>query len=123
MDKQQGEMALMGVVTRPKFKHPDSVIRVLKSMSDAVAVSMSHAQMSQQDLADAIHVSKSYMSRLFGGQRPWQQKHLERVRKATGSLATLQYAAMKEGLEVYVDEVEVRKAQLRAELAHLEKVA
>ena len=119
----QGELGLVGSATRPRYRHPLSEIRLCTKVTHAVRLSLSHAQMDQETLAERIGVSPSYMSLLLNGKRPWQQRQLQMIRTVTGSLATLQFAAMQEGVELYVDDVEVRKAQLRSELAQLERAA
>lgn len=112
----QSNMPWVGPSSPTRYNHPPQEVRICRSLSDAVYVSMRYAQMTQETLAGRIHVSPAYMSMLLSGKRPWQDKHLTGVRKATGSLATLQYAAMLEGVELYVDEVAVREAQAHAVL-------
>lgn len=119
----QQSMPLLGPTAPPKYQHPAQEIRLCRHMSDAVRLSARHAGLSQEMLADRIGVTASYMSLLLNGKRPWQQRQLEAIRKVTGSLATLQLAALREGVELYVDPVETRKAALRAELAQLENAA
>lgn len=115
----QGELSLIGCPTRPKYQHPPQEIAICTSTSDAVALSLRHARMTQEMIADCINVSTGYMSMLMIGKRPWQQKHLELIRHHTGSLATLQLAAMREGVEVYADPVKVRLAQIEQEKQEL----
>lgn len=115
----QGELSLLGLASRPPHKHPPSELALCGCMSDAVWLSMRHARLTQELLAESIHVSPAYMSMLLNGKRPWQAKHLERIRQHTKSLATLQYAALREGLDLYVDPLTVREAQAKAELEEI----
>ena len=119
----QGELALLGCSTRPKYPHPTQEIGICASMSDAVALSLRHARMTQEMIADCLNVSAGYLSMLMIGKRPWQQKHLELIRHHTGSLATLQFSAMREGVEVYADPVKVRLAQIEQEREALLRAA
>lgn len=119
----QAEMPLVGSVTRPLHAHPASEVRLCRCMADAVYLSMRHAGMAQDAIADRIHITPSYLSQMMTGRRPWQQPVLHRIRQVTGSLATLQYDAQCEGVLVYADPVETRKAALKAELAELDHAA
>ena len=119
----QLEMGLLGSTSAPRYQHPASEIRICRDMADAVWLALRHARMTQEALADRIGVSASYMSLLLNGKRPWQQRQLEAIRRVTGSLATLQLSALREGVELYADPVETRKAALKAELAELERAA
>lgn len=115
----QKEFSLIGPATPGRYEHPDSEVRICRDMSDAVYISMRHAQMTQEVLAERIHVSPGYLSLMLNRKRPWQHKHLQRVRHTTGSMATLQFAAMQEGMDLYVDPVKARLAQLEQEKQEL----
>lgn len=119
----QTELPVMGSVTRPKYQHPPSEIRACKSKAQACRVALLHSGMTQESVAERLHKTAGYMSMLLSGKRDWPDKLLGRFMHVTGSLAPLQWDALQEGVSLYVDEVEQRKAQLRAELSHLERAA
>lgn len=116
----QTEMPLLGDTRRPQYTHPIREIAAIGSMSQAVGRALLHAGMTQEELADRIGVSASYMSLMMTGRRNWPESAVRRVVTVTGSLAPVQWLCAQYGGEFYVDPVKSEKAQLRARLAELQ---
>lgn len=120
---EQAEFPIVGSATRPKFQHPASEIRICKNKAQACRVSLMHSGLTQETVAGRLHKTAGYISMLLSGKRDWPDKLLKKFMHVTGSLAPLQWDAMQEGVELYVDTVAQRKAQLIAELNEIDRVA
>lgn len=110
----QTELGLVGSATRPKYQHPASEIRLCKSKAQACRMALSHSGLLQETVAARLSKTAGYISMLLSGKRDWPSKLLTRFMHVTGSLAPLQWDAMQEGVEVYVDPIRVELAQLDA---------
>ncbi len=119
----QTELGIMGSVTRPKLQHPAAEIRCCKSKAQACRVSLMHSGLTQETVAARLHKTAGYLSMLLSGKRDWPDRLLNKFMHVTGSLAPLQWEALQQGVEIYVDHVAQRKAQLLAELQQLDQAA
>lgn len=119
----QRELPLIGSATRPVHVHPVAEIALCKTLQQAAYIALRHAGLTQEDAADRLAVTGGYMSMLMTGKRKWSEDKIRRLVTITGSLAPLQWLAVQAGVSLYVDPVETRKAQLIAELEHLQRAA
>lgn len=115
----QNELALLGSVIRPKYQHPHAEIRACEKKFHACRIAMTHAAITQEMLAERIGKTPGYVSMLMSGKRDWPDKLLRKLMTVTGSMAPLQWDAMREGVELYADPVRVELAQLEARRAEL----
>jgi transcriptional regulator with XRE-family HTH domain len=116
----QRELALIGNVIRELELHPANEIAACKSLSDSIYRAMRHAGMSQESLAAKVSVTPSYLSLILADKRNCPAKLVLEIVSATKSAAPLQWMNAQVGATVYLDPVDVRKAQLRRELDALE---
>lgn len=119
----QKEFPLIGSVTRPTYVHPASEMALCNSMTQAAYLAIRHARLTQDEAADRLCVTAGYLSMLLTGKRHWSEDKLRRLMTITGSMAPLQWLCISVGALLFVDPVETRKAQLRAELHELEQKA
>lgn len=119
----QTELPVMGSITRPKYQHPSTEIRACKSKAEACRVALLHSGMTQETAAGRLHKTPGYLSMLLSGKRDWPDKLLRKFMHVTGSLAPLQWDAMHEGVDLYIDAKRQREAELVAELAELRRAA
>lgn len=116
----QRELALIGNVVRELITHPASEIAACTSLPDSIRLAMSRAGWSQETLAGKVNVSESYLSLILSADRKCPARLVLDIVVATKSAAPLQWMNSQVGLQVHLDPVEIRKADLRRELAQLE---
>jgi len=114
-------MSLLGDVTRPLKPHSNADMALCRSKSDAAYLSLRACGMDQEHVAERMAMDPGHLSRLIRGNRPWNDAQQERFERITGSLALTQYDCMKRGGVFYVDPLDAREAQLKAELAEIER--
>lgn len=119
----QQSLPLMGDVKRPMHQHPAKELAACRTKQDACRVALLHSGFTQETMAMRLAVSEGYMSMLLNGKRRWTDDLQFKFEQITGSLAPAQWDAQRRGLSLYLDEVEVRRAQLLAELGELDKAA
>lgn len=80
-----------------------------------------HSGMDRCRLAESVHISKGYLTKVLGGVGECWARLLVRLMRGCGCLGPLQWLAMEMGCEVVpVDAQALRIAQLQAELADLQ---
>lgn len=119
----QTELSVMGSITRPKYQHPVLEIRACKSKAQACRVALLHSGMTQESVAERLHKTAGYVSMLLSGKRDWPDKLLGKFMHVTGSLAPLQWEAVQQGVDLYVDAKRAREAEILAELEELRRAA
>lgn len=111
----QSQLALLGCVTRPVTLLPASQMEPIRTLGDAARVALQVSHRTQDELAEHLHKSKGYISLLLSDQRDWPAKLLEKLVHFTGCASVMQFQARRFGLELYADEVRIRKAALKAQ--------
>ena len=117
----QRELAVMGNVVRELVVHPTVEIAACASLPQAIYRALMHSGCTQEAIAEKVGVSASYMSLILTGKRICPARLLLDIVRVTKSAAPLQWMTAQVGAEVYLDEVEAKRARLRAELAELER--
>ena len=116
---EQIEAAIVGSVTRSPILHAPAEMRCCRTKGHACRVALIHSGFSQETVADRMGVTGGYLSLLLSGKRRWTDDMQRRFIRITGSLAPLQWDAEQQGVELYVDPVKQRLAQLEAEKAEI----
>lgn len=119
---QQAEMPFFAVVRAPAQASPDLIAR----MSDVGALRLSVQESGRDDyeIADALHISPGYMSKVLKGTAGLYGKRLVAFMRHTNNLAPLQWLADQMGCDLVLrDSRAAEVAALRAKLAELEKAA
>lgn len=119
----QTELSLIGSITRDLKLHAPAELRGCKTMGQAGRVSLIHSGHSQEYIAERMGITPGYLSMLLSGKRHWTADVRRRFSRVTGSLATFQWDAMQDGLEVYYDAKQVALAQLEAERQRIMEAA
>lgn len=93
------------------------------TFSNILAHAALQAGLDHEDIAEAIHISKGYMSRFMNGvAQQWARRLIAYMRK-TGSLAPLQWIADQMGCDVTLRSVmSAELAEARARVAELERM-
>ena len=113
-------MALLGEVAQPQTL-PEAILAKI-SFNGCLNEAAKHSGKEDQDIADEIHISHGYMSKVMRGV--WQQwaKRLVAYMNATQSRAPLQWIAFQVGCDVVLrTERERRIRELEAQLAEAKR--
>lgn len=116
----QRELAVLGNVVRELSLHPAAEIASCETLAQAIYRALMHSGLTQETIADRLNVSASYLSLILTGKRSCPARLLLEIVTVTKSAAPLQWMTAQVGASVYLDPVEVRKAELRRELDNLE---
>lgn len=122
-ENSQRGLPLLGDLKRPMHVHSPAEIVACKSKRDACRIALMHSGLSQETVAARLGCTPGFLCLLLGGKRDWSDERQYRFERITGSLAPHQWDVQRRGLSMHADPVEVRKAQLRAEIEALERAA
>lgn len=103
--------------------HPEAEIKACETLAQAIYRALMHSGDTQESIAAKVHVSASYLSLILTGKRICPARLVLDVVRVTKSAAPLQWMTAQVGAEVYLDEIEAKRARLRSELAELERRA
>ena len=121
-DRAQREMPFFAAVPAPHIAPCEFVSR--STWEGAIRYSAQRSGMDDYELADELHISHGYMSKVLRGTAGLYGSRLVRFMKLTGSLAPLQWLADQMGCDlVQRDPARTRIAELERELEQLRKVA
>jgi hypothetical protein len=117
----QASLALIGAVSGPHMLPIEFVQQA--SFSGALHSATMHSGKDDQTIADEIHISQSYMSRLMSGMfQKWVEVFI-RFSNATNSRVPLQWLADRLGCDIVVRQRVVSEADaLRAEVLRLRRI-
>lgn len=118
----QSALALIGAVPGPRVFDADLVPRA--TFSGLLSWSAERAGMTDQQIADEMHISHGYMSKFMRGVAEAWARRIVRYMRITGSLAPLQWIADQMGCDVVVRDVSTARIRaLEAELNRLKGAA
>ena len=117
----QREMPIMGIASPPLRQHEASDVTACQSIGGAIERAMVSARMTHEGLSERMGISRGYLSLIISGKRVANVTHVLKAVRVTGSLAPIQWQCVQVGGELYCDPTEQRRAELKAELAELEK--
>jgi transcriptional regulator with XRE-family HTH domain len=121
-DKAQREMPFFAAVQAPQIAPAEFITR--SSWEGSIRYSTQRSGMDDYEIADRLHISHGYMSKVLKGTAGLYGTRLVRFMKLTGSLAPLQWLADQMGCDlVQRDPAKARIAELERELNELKRVA
>ena len=116
----QRELVVLGNVVREIALHSAAEIAACETLAQAIYRALMHSGDTQESIAAKINVSASYLSLILTGKRLCPARLVLDIVRVTHSAAPLQWMTAQVGAEVYLDEIEVKRARLKRELAELE---
>lgn len=121
-DQAQREMPFFAQVKAPQIAPADFVSR--STWDGAIRYSTQRSGMDDYEIADSLHISHGYMSKVLKGTAGLYGSRLVRFMRITGSLAPLQWLADQMGCDIVQrDPAKARIAELERELQELRKAA
>lgn len=118
----QREMPFLAEVRAPHQASADFIAKASDVGSIRYAAQLSG--MDDYEVADALHISHGYMSKVLKGTAGLYGARLVRFMKVTGSLAPLQWLADQMGCDLVLrDPAKARIAELERELNELKRAA
>ena len=97
-DKAQREMPFFAAVQAPQVAPAEFITR--SSWEGAIRYSTQRSGMDDYEIADSLHISHGYMSKVLKGTAGLYGLRLVRFMKLTGSLAPLQWLADQMGCDL-----------------------
>lgn len=121
-DKAQREMPFFAAVQAPQIAPTEFVAR--STWEGAIRYSTQRSGMDDYEIAEGLHISPGYMSKVMKGTAGLYGSRLVRFMKLTGSLAPLQWLADQMGCDIVQrDPAKARIQELERELENLRKAA
>ena len=118
----QGAFPFLSAVRAPS-KADEGFIRRADSIG-ALRLAAQQSGMDDFEIADSLHMSHGYMSKVLHGTAGLHGKRLVEFMRVTGSLAPLQWLAEQMGCDVVQrDSRAARIAELEQEIQSLRKIA
>lgn len=114
----QSALSLIGAVPGPRSFDSELLGRV--SFSGLLSWSAERAGMSDQQIADEMHISHGYMSKFMRGVAESWARRLVLFMRVTGSVAPLQWIADQIGCDLAVRDI--RQARIRALESEIERL-
>lgn len=99
------------------------LISKCRNRLDAIRLCVQLSGFSNEHLADSLNIDPGHWSRIMQGRANFPDAKSVELMTLCGNVAPMQYESFALGFHLSVDSVEARKAELRAELAELEKAA
>lgn len=121
-DQAQREMPFFAEVKAPQIAPTEFIAR--STWEGAIRYSTQRSGMDDYEIADTLHISHGYMSKVLKGTAGLYGSRLVRFMRITGSLAPLQWLADQMGCDIVQrDPAKARIAELERELNELRKAA
>ena len=118
----QREMPFLAEVRTPQLAPADFIAKA--NETGAIRFASQTCGMDDYEVADSLHISHGYMSKVLKGTAGLYGSRLVRFMRITGSLAPLQWLADQMGCDLVVrDPAKARIAELERELNELRKAA
>ena len=119
-DGAQREMPFFAAVPVPHLAHSDFIGR--STWEGAIRYATQRSGMDDYEIADSLHISHGYMSKVMRGTAGLYGTRLVKFMKLTGSLAPLQWLADQMGCDlVQRDPAKARIQALERELEEARK--
>jgi len=118
----QREMPFLAEVRAPQQAPADFIAKATDV--GAIRFASQTSGMDDYEVADSLHISHGYMSKVLKGTAGLYGSRLVRFMKVTGSLAPLQWLADQMGCDLVLrDPAKARIAELERELNELKRAA
>lgn len=118
----QKSLPLLSTATAPESVEP-SIVSRCDSMLDAIHLCIYLSRLPHEAICSRLNIDKGHWSRMLQGQAHFPPNKLIPLMELAGNYAPLQWMASACGFELFKDAKQARVAELRAELAKLERAA
>lgn len=115
-------LPLLSTAAEPQSVEGEIVSRC-DSMLDAIHLCIYLSRLPHEAICSRLQIDKGHWSRMLQGQAHFPPNKLISLMELCGNYAPLQWMASACGFELFKDAKQARVAELRAELAKLERAA
>jgi hypothetical protein len=118
----QREMRLLGETRKPDYVEL-KLLAQCESLLQAIHLCIHLSQLPHYVVAEKLGVDRGHWTRMMQGQAHFPTNKIAALMQVCGNYAPLQWLAKATGQEIAVDQRELRRQQLRRELAELDAQA
>ena len=115
----QREIRLLGEVRRPDYVEL-KLLAQCENFLHAIHLCIHLSKLPHYAIAEKLGVDRGHWTRMMQGQAHFPTNKIPSLMQLCGNYAPLQWLAKASGQEIAVDQRELRRQQLRRELAELE---
>ena len=118
----QREMRMLGEARRPDYVEM-KLLAQCETLLQAIHLCVHLSRLPHYAISERLGIDRGHWTRMMQGQAHFPTNKLTDLMRLCGNYAPLQWLARATGQEIAIDQRELRRQQLRAELAELEGVA
>lgn len=118
----QREIRLLGEVRSPDYVEM-KLLAQCETLLQAIHLCVQLSRYKHYTVADKLGIDRGHWSRMMQDQAHFPTNKLAALMQLCGNYAPLQWLAKATGQEIAIDQRELRRQQLRRELAELENAA
>lgn len=119
VSQQQPLGRMLAAVQEPK-KVEDWQLASCHDLLDAIQLCVHLSRQKHYVIAEKLGIDRGHWTRIFQGQAHFPTRKIGELMKVCGNYAPMQFLARDNGFQLFVDPVEMEKAQLRRRLDELE---
>lgn len=118
----QREMRLLGETRKPDYVEM-KLLAQCETLLQAIHLCIHLSRLPHYAVAEKLGVDRGHWTRMMQGQAHFPTNKIATLMQVCGNYAPLQWLAKATGQEIAVDQRELRRQQLRQELAELDAQA
>ena len=118
----QREMRMLGETRKPDYVEM-KLLGQCETLLQAIHLCIHLSRFPHYVIAEKLGVDRGHWTRMMQGQAHFPTNKIASLMQLCGNYAPLQWLAKATGQEIAIDQRELRKQQLRAELAELDAQA
>lgn len=118
----QREMRFLGESRKPDYVEL-KLLAGCETLLQAIHLCVQLSRYKHYTIADKLGIDRGHWTRMMQGQAHFPTNKLAALMQLCGNYAPLQWLAKATGQEIAIDQRELRKQQLRRELAELDAQA
>jgi hypothetical protein len=118
----QREMRMLGEIRKPDYVEM-KLLGQCETLLQAIHLCVHLSRFPHWVVCERLGVDKGHWTRIMQGQAHFPTNKLTTLMETCGNYAPLQWLAKATGQEIAIDQRELRRQQLRQELAELEQQA
>lgn len=120
--QQQREMRFLGEVRKPDYVEM-KLLAQCETLLHAIHLCVQLSRYKHYTVCDKLGIDRGHWTRMMQGQAHFPTNKLADLMHLCGNYAPLQWLAKATGQEIAIDQRELRRQQLRQELAELDAQA
>jgi transcriptional regulator with XRE-family HTH domain len=122
LTQRQSEMRLLGEARRPDYVEM-KLLAQCETLLQAIHLCVHLSRLPHYAIAEKLGIDRGHWTRIMQGQAHFPTNKIAALMQLCGNYAPLQWLAKATGQEIAIDQRELRRQQLRRELAELDAQA